>query len=203
MATESRLTLLEKEKSAAELQTFSRESMKWLTAKIAELRGLQVRNIPPNIRTEKSRYVNRFLLGGLYFFYYNPKLKNELPYYDTFPLVLILERYPDGFLGLNLHYLPIKFRVALMKKMLSYGGVYTEDDEIRKIRMTYDILASSRRFREFRPCLKRYLTNHVKSRILAVQPNEWDIATYLPVQQFKKAKPLQVWQESINEIRKS
>ena len=130
-------------------------------------------------------------------------LKNELPYYDTFPLVLILERYPDGFLGLNLHYLPIKFRVALMKKMLSYGGVYTEDDEIRKIRMTYDILASSRRFREFRPCLKRYLTNHVKSRILAVQPNEWDIATYLPVQQFKKAKPLQVWQESINEIRKS
>ena len=203
MATESRLTLLEKEKSAAELQTFSRESMKWLTAKIAELRGLQVRNIPPNIRAEKNRYVRRFLLGGLYFFYYNPKLKNELPYYDTFPLVLVLERYPDGFLGLNLHYLPIKFRVALMKKMLSYGAVHTEDDEIRKIRMTYDILASSRRFREFRPCLKRYLTNHVKSRILAVQPNEWDIATYLPVQQFKKAKPLKVWQDSINEIRKS
>jgi hypothetical protein len=203
MATKSQLSILGEEKSAAELQTFSRESMQWLTAKIAMLRGIQIKQFPSQIRTEKPRYVNRFMLGGLYFFHYNPKMKNGLPYYDTFPLVLMLERYPDGFLGLNLHYLPIKFRVALMKKMLSYGAVYNEEDELKRIRITYDILAASRRFREFRPCLKRYLTNHVKSRILAVQPNEWDIATYLPVQQFRKAKPMEVWQDSMNEIRKS
>lgn len=203
MATQSRLSLLEQEKSAAEIQTFSRQSTQWLTAKIAELKGLQVRQIPPAIRAEKERYTRRFLLGGLYFFYYNPKMKNDLPYYDTFPLVLMLERYSDGFLGLNLHYLPIKFRVMLMKKLISYGAIYTAEDELKRIRITYDILNASRRFREFRPCLKRYLTNHVKSRILAVQPNEWDIATYLPVQQFKKARPLEVWQDSINEIRKS
>ena len=203
MATQSRLSLLEQEKSAAEIQTFSRQSTQWLTAKIAELKGLQVRQIPPAIRAEKERYTRRFLLGGLYFFYYNPKMKNDLPYYDTFPLVLMLERYSDGFLGLNLHYLPIKFRVMLMKKLISYGAIYTDEDELKRIRISYDILNASRRFREFRPCLKRYLTNHVKSRILAVQPNEWDIATYLPVQQFKKARPLEVWQDSINEIRKS
>lgn len=203
MATQSRLSLLEQEKSAAEIQTFSRQSTQWLTAKIAELKGLQVRQIPPAIRAEKERYTRRFLLGGLYFFYYNPKMKNDLPYYDTFPLVLMLERYSDGFLGLNLHYLPIKFRVMLMKKLISYGAIYTDEDELKRIRISYDILNASRRFREFRPCLKRYLTNHIKSRILAVQPNEWDIATYLPVQQFKKARPNQVWRDSINEIRKS
>lgn len=197
----SLLTLLEKEKSAAELQTLSRESVKWLTERIAELKGF--RTVPRQIKAERERYTRRFLLGGMYFFQYNPKMKNELPYYDTFPLVLMLERYPDGFLGLNLHYLPIRYRVAFLRKLIGFGAIYTDQDEIKRIRITYDILNAARRFREFRPCLKRYLTNHITSKILAVQPNEWDIATYLPVQQFRKAKPQEVWQDSINEIRKS
>lgn len=200
MAT-SLLTLLEKEKSAAELQTLSRESVKWLMARIAELKGF--RTVPGQIKSERERYTKRFLLGGMYFFQYNPKLKNDLPYYDAFPLVLMLERYNDGFLGLNLHYLPIRYRVAFLKKLISFGAIYTEQDEIKRIRITYDILNASRRFREFRPCLKRYLNNHITSKILAVQPNEWDIATYLPVQQFRKAKPTDVWQDSLNEIRNS
>ena len=201
MATESRLTLLEKEKSAAELQSFSRASVQWLTGKIAELRGIQVRNIPPNIRAEKSRYVNRFLLGGLYFFYYNPKLKNELPYYDRFPLVLMLQRESDGFLGLNLHYLPVRYRVLFLQKLVKYGAIYNENDEIKRVRITYEILSNAKRFREFRPCLKRYLYSNIKSRILAVQPNEWDVATMLPVQQFKKAQAGKIWRDSIQEIK--
>jgi len=200
MAT-SLLTLLEKEKSAAELQTMSRESVKWLSGRIAELKGF--RTVPMQIKSERERYTRKFLLGGMYFFQYNPKMKDDLPYYDTFPLVLMLQRYPDGFLGLNLHYLPIRYRVALLRKLIGFGAIYTEQDEIKRIRITYDILNASTRFREFRPCLKRYLTTHIKSKILAVQPNEWDIATYLPVQQFKKAKPQVVWHDSVNEIRKS
>ena len=43
--------------------------------------------------------------GKLNMFMYDPKLKKKLPYYDTFPLVLPIESYSDGFLGLNLHYL--------------------------------------------------------------------------------------------------
>ena len=46
--------------------------------------------------------------GRLNMFFYDPKFKKTLPYYDTFPLVLPLEPYSDGFLGINLHYLPMK-----------------------------------------------------------------------------------------------
>jgi len=46
------------------------------------------------------------------------------------------------------------------------------------------------------------LTSHIKSRILAVQPEEWETAVFLPVHQFKKAKPEKVWRESVQEIRK-
>ena len=41
--------------------------------------------------------------GLLNMFFYDPKGRNTLPYYDTFPLVLPLEEYPDGFLGINFH----------------------------------------------------------------------------------------------------
>ena len=42
--------------------------------------------------------------GLLNMFFYDPKLKEKLKYYDLFPLVLPLEKYRDGFLGINFHY---------------------------------------------------------------------------------------------------
>ena len=54
-----------------------------------------------------GKQAGRPFFGRLNMFIYDPKLKKKLPYYDTFPLVLPLEKYNDGFLGLNFHYLPI------------------------------------------------------------------------------------------------
>ena len=57
---------------------------------------------------------NKPFYGKLNMFFYDPKFKKKLPYYDTFPLVLPLETYNDGFLGINMHYLPIPLRVRLL-----------------------------------------------------------------------------------------
>jgi hypothetical protein len=80
---------------------------------------------------------------------------------------------------------------------------YDEDDEVKKIKITYDILDSARRLKEFRPCLKRYLYSHIKSRILTVQPAEIDVAVFLPIQKFVKEKAQTVWKESVQQIRNS
>jgi len=196
----SKLTTLTQQKTAAQLQSMTQESYKWLLKKIAELRNPS--SIPAGIKRENWRNANRLVLGGLYCYYYDPKTKDDLPYYDRFPLVLILERYNDGFLGLNLHYLPVKYRIAFLDKLMGYAS-YNDEDEVKRMRVTYDILNASRRFREFKPCIKRYLTTHIKSRILTIQPGEWDVAVMLPMHQFKGAKPQQVWQESVNDIRNS
>lgn len=196
----SKLTLLAQQKSSAQLQTASRDSFRWLESKVKELKNRS--NVASAVSRESSRYVDRFTLGGMYFFYYDPKTKQDLPYYDKFPLVIPLERYPDGFLGLNLHYLPIKYRVVFLDKLLDLA-VLNPNDEISRVRVTYDILNATRRFREFKPCVKRYITSQIQSKILAVQPNEWDVATFLPIQQFKKATADAVWQESVEEIRNS
>ena len=196
----SKLSQLAQQKSASDIQTMQKNSLTWLTKKISELKN------PSSIRTgiarERDRYTSRFVLGGMYYFYYNPKLKDDLPYYDRFPLVIPLERYNDGFLGLNLHYLPLQYRIRFLDKLFDYA-IYDSNDELKRLRVTYDILSASRRFREFRPCIKKYLYNHVQSKILAVHPNEWDIAAFLPIQQFRGATTREVWQDSIEEMRKS
>ena len=196
----SKLTQLAKERTAAQLQLMGRDSLKWLTMKIAELRNPS--GIASTINNEAFRKTNRFVTGGLYYFYYDPKTKKEIPYYDRFPLVLVLERYKDGFLGLNLHYLPVKYRITLLDKLMDYA-ILDGNNDIMRMRVSYDILNASKRYREFRPCLKKYLHGHIQSKILAVQPNEWDIAAYLPIHQFKKASLNEVWQDSLEEIRKS
>lgn len=203
MITKSILTTLTEEKIAANHKTMSRESLTWLLKRIADLRNPGRLAVP--ITKEKTRWTRptdrqKFLMGGLYYFVYDPKGKNDLPYYDRFPLVLPLKRHSDGFIGLNIHYLPIRYRLIFMKKLLNFA-IYNDEDEIKRIRITYPMLDASSRLKEFKPCIKHYLYNHIKSRILAVEPNEWDIAIHLPVQQFKKAQPKTVWKDSLEEIR--
>ena len=67
---------------------------------------------------------SRPFFGRLNMFVYGPKHAKKLPYYDTFPLVLPLERYSDGFLGMNFHYLPIPLRMKLLDKIF---------DEVNKV----------------------------------------------------------------------
>ena len=50
--------------------------------------------------------------------------------------------------------------------------------------------------RYFKPCFKRYLTAHVKSRFARVPASEWEIATFLPTASFEKASKTTVWKDS-------
>ena len=177
-----------------------RESLDWLEDKISKLSGRS--NIASQLAREPTRWVDRFRVGGLYFFYYDPKTKTDLPYYDRFPLVIPVSIENDSFLGLNLHYLPVRQRMVFLDKMFDLA-VLNKYDEIARVRISYDILTASNRFKEYKVCLKRYLLSNVRSKIIAVQPNEWDIASMLPVQQFKKQTPQIVWEESVEKMRTS
>jgi hypothetical protein len=199
---DSKLKTLTEEFKATQFPLLSRSSINWFNKKVADIKNPT--KIIRDIAREKGRTTRtgQIMRGKLYFFLYNPKTRDDLPYYDRFPLVLLLEKYNDGFLGLNLHYLPIRYRVAFLNKLMPFALQDNEDD-IKRIRVTYDILTASKRFREFKPCIKRYLYSHVRSRILAVQPDEWQTALYLPVHQFKGEKAPVIWKESMEEVRNS
>ena len=130
--------------------------------------------------------------GKLNMFIYDPKFKKQLPYYDTFPLVLPLEMYPDGFLGINMHYLPIPLRIRLLDRLVDYTN-NTKFDESTRIVADYSQLKT---IDVLKPTLKRYLSGHTKSQFRRVDADEFTIATLLPVQRFKKAGATEVWKDS-------
>ena len=196
----STLTTLAQKKTALELEFLSRKSVAWYKDQIQGMKS-PVR-LAREIAVERDRQGKRFLMGGLYHYYYDPKTKEELPYYDVFPLVIPLQKYPDGFLGLNLHYLPITMRAAFMDKLMNFA-ITNKDDDPMRLRVTYDILNATNRYKEFRPCLKRYLTSHIVSKIMTVKPHEWETALFLPTHQFKKAPVSRVHKDSRDQIRRT
>jgi len=190
----STLTQIAQQKTALEQTFLSRKSVTWLQDRMKKLKSPMV--LAKEIAKEKSRQGGMFQMGGLYHFFYDPLTKRDLPYYDIFPLVIPLKKKDDGFLGLNLHYLPPKYRAAFLDKLMGLA-VMTVDNEPQRLQITYEILASTQRYKEFRPCLKHYLNQQIKSKILTVQPEEWETALFLPTANFMKAPISQVHKESI------
>jgi hypothetical protein len=137
--------------------------------------------------------------GSMYMFHYDPKTKDTLPFYDEFPVIFPVEPTKDGFYGLNLHYLPLKLRAQLMDALYKYSSD-KKYDEKTKLSFSYKLLKSAAGLNMFKPCFKRYLMSHVRSQFLYVFPSEWDLACFLPCQQFKKATDKQVWDHSTKMI---
>ena len=139
-----------------------------------------------------GKQATRPFFGRLNMFFYDPKLKKKLPYYDRFPLVLPLENYNDGFLGINLHYLPIPLRMKLLDRLVDFSN-NTKFDESTRLNVGYQNL---KRVRLIRPTIKRYLAGKVKSRFRRVDADEFTVATLLPVQRFKKGSQSEVYKDS-------
>jgi hypothetical protein len=135
---------------------------------------------------------NKPFYGRMNMFFYDPKHKKTLPYYDTFPLVLPLEMYSDGFLGINFHYLPIPLRIKLLDKLVDYSN-NTNFDESTKLVVDYSKLKS---LRIIKPTLHRYLAGQTKSQFRRIDADEFMIAALLPVQRFKKSSASEVWKDS-------
>jgi hypothetical protein len=164
--------------------------------------GKLMTNISPGVfekRTDEARKVSSMEFGYMYAFKYDPKTKNDLPYYDTFPLVFPVRMDSDGFLGINFHYLPPVLRAKLMNALYS-TLTNKKYDDTTKVKISYSILQSASKYRYFKPMLKKYLRSHVRSQFLEVQVNEWDIAIFLPTESFRKADTGRVWEESRKQI---
>ena len=162
-------------------------STQWYREKISEFGKPGAMDL---IRDGKR--ANRPFYGRLNMFFYDPKHKKTLPYYDTFPLVLPIENYPDGFLGINFHYLPIPLRIRLLDRIVDFSN-NTNFDESTKIVADYSKL---KRINLVKPTLHRYLAGQTRSQFRRIDADEFTIATLLPVQRFKGAGSAEVWKES-------
>lgn len=193
----STLTKLALERTSLEQEFLSRQAVAWFQIKVQELKSPIT--LAREIVNEKGRR-GTFQMGGLYHFFYDPLSKQKTPYYDSFPLVIPLDRDKEGFLGLNLHYLPPRYRAAFLDKLMSFA-ILNKDDEPKRLRVTYEILKTAKTYKEFKPCLKKYLDSQIRSKIIPIKPNEWETALFLPTAIFNGATPSKVYAESISKIQ--
>ena len=109
-----------------------KRSARWFQDKIKGLKG-SLRNQwsstnAPKFYREAENKVNpkvlrlRANLGDLFAYYYRPKHMMTLPYYDQFPLVMLIGYEKDTFLGLNFHYLNPKIRAILLDRVTAKVG---------------------------------------------------------------------------------
>lgn len=131
-------------------------------------------------------------VGQMYMYRYDPKWKQKLPFWDVFPLTIPIHYYRNGFLGLNLHYVPPRARKELLDALTNYA---IGENYRRRFRISYLILRSSIRNSLIAPCVKRYLYSHVRTRFQLVHHTEWHYAVRLPTRmlQFRGATPQTVW----------
>ena len=174
------------------LATRSKEASDWFAKNVAKLGKIGSGKMLGDDRLRKQAGASP---GDMVMYTYNPKHKETLPYYDTFPLAIVVGSAPGGFHAINLHYLPPKVRAIFLDKL---GDVASNNkfNATTRFKITYKLLMATKNYKYFKPCFKHYLTEKVTSNIMKVNAAEWNIAIFLKTASFKKASASKVWADS-------
>lgn len=179
-----------------QLDKIRKNSGVWFETQAAKL--LDVNGMDPKTALQGDAKKNRVNIqpGSMYFFMYDAKHKDKLPYYDMFPLVLPFATAKGGFLGLNLHYLPYDMRISLLWNLQQFNtakGI----TPTAKLKFQWEMLQGAAKFKKAQPCVKHYLTAQVRSSFRLVPPEDWATACMLPLERFSGSDKFNVWAESI------
>ena len=175
----------------------TKESQDWFKDNIEKLKMAARQAL---LKDKALEPTSKPIYGNMFMYFYDPKHKKTLPYYDRFPLTIMVDANKNGFQGLNLHYLRPDIRAEFLDRLMNLGPK-TLTDKSRLTKLRYDLIQSTKKYKEFKPCFKSYLNEHVRSRIVRVPMTEWQIAIFLPTEQFKKAGKAKIWKESISIAR--
>lgn len=175
----------------AGIEPRTRQSRQWFRNKVQNMK-VNRRDLMNSDPIEKRA---RSVVGSMYMFFYDPKTREQLPYYDSFPLIIAVGPAPGGFYGINMHYLPIPLRAKFLDSLMEIKN-NNRYDESTKFELSYGLLNGSRKFRYFKPCYKHYLSAHVEGNLAYVPPPEWEIAVFLPTAQWNKGSVSDVYRDS-------
>ena len=180
----------------ADIKRGTKSSIAWFRKKVADMTKISRTKL---LNDEAVKQVSTPLVGRMFMYFYDPKYKKILPYYDRFPLIIMVKKAPGGFYGINLHYLPPVLRAKFFDKLLDYSN-NNKYNKSTRFKMSYDLLNKTSKLSAFKPCYKKYLTKHIKSRISEISATEWEIAIFLPTEQFIKKGKNSIWKDSRSKI---
>jgi hypothetical protein len=112
------------------------------------------------------------------------------------PLVLITDVTPDGWYGINFHYMPPAVRLRIMEGFYDTLKNTSLSDNLKlksnwKRAVSIAKAASSHHY--LKHSIKRYLANHITSPLVELDPEHWAMCVFLPLSRFKKKSTSFVW----------
>jgi len=184
---------LEQEAFRAGIAARTKASMDWFQDRVSNVNVSRAGLLKDGPTRARQVY------GSMYNFQYDPKTKQTLPYYDRFPLVIPVQPAKKGFHGMNLHYIAPNLRAQFLDSLMDITN-NDKYDRTTKFKLTYQILKRATQYRFFKPCFKHYLSEHIQSKLLLIEPQDWEIAIFLPTESFRKVSKDSVWRESRGKI---
>ncbi len=186
------------EKNQYDLKTAAKKSRGWFEQQVLLLNKQRI--TPPKVlQGDTTQLKTSITPGKLYMYFYDPKLKDTLPYYDRFPLVFPFRKVEGGFLGLNMHYLPYQLRVRLLDRLMTFKS-NDKMNETTRIKYSWALIDGVSRYNGAIPCVKHYLLNHVRSPFREIPANDWATAMLLPVERFMGSSKDAVWADSLRKM---
>jgi hypothetical protein len=179
------------------IKSLSRGARNWLTDTVAKAKRAPERNK----LLKEGQTLADAVVGHMFMYFYDAKTKADLPYWDKFPLVFVIDMTKDGWYGLNVHYLPLPLRTKLFDKLLQFADDKSLD-KVTKLKLSYGFIKNFTQYPEVKPTIKRYLASQLKSEMLKIEPIDWEIALFLPVEQFQKERKENVWKKSSMAVQK-
>lgn len=127
-------------------------------------------------------------IGKMYTYRYDAKWDKILPTWDRQPMVIIIEKYKDSVLTLNLHYLPLTKRFLLLRALdkVATGDLTSDKD---RMKISYQILKGVASSKLYAPAIKKHLYSHIKTGYSLIHPQEWSTAIYLPTAKWVRGRP--------------
>ena len=180
-----------------EIESYTSKARTWY---MNELKTIRL-NRQALLRDSETIKKSRPLPGRMFMFFYDAKHKDTLPYFDRFPLILMVEsaKPKKGFYGLNFHYLDYRKRALLLSKLLQYSNNKRYDESTR-LRLSYKLLKGASKLAAFKPCFKHYLPGQIQSQVKMIPADYWETALFFPSEQFRGASKSGVFSDSRRQI---
>lgn len=159
------------------------ELAEWFKGKLNDLKiGSRAR-----LLNAEERYTDddSVFVGGVFFFKYDAKYKDNLPMWDKYPLCVPIDRFSDGFLGLNMHYLGKGQRQGIINSIRSMKEERKLSNTVKsKARNWQYMMNSGIPDGLYKKCVKRYLFGQVRTQFVRIQPDEYAKAIQLPLEEW-------------------
>ena len=191
-------SIVDKAEAKGVYEKNAQASLAWFRRNVKGMFGATPNRMVRSEELEVTPYTSLLQLKGrMYMYGYDPKHKETLPYYDTFPLIIMVGAAKGGFYGINLHYLDLRRRAQLFDGLMSRRLKESPDGEMDRFMISYKNLSNAGgKVRFFTPCWKHYLTKNIGTKIINVPSKYWEPALFLPTERFQKKSKQQVWRES-------